>query len=74
LGWVALTTRWVEQQEVERFEVEEGWYVDSDGDRTKQWTVYLITRQGVRIALCLSTDEGLIRGFHQDLEKLTGVN
>ena len=64
--------RRIERQEIERFEIEEGSYIDSDGDRTQQWTLYLITRRPVRIALCLSAKEDLIRGFCRDLENLTG--
>jgi hypothetical protein len=64
--------RRIERQEIERFEIEEGSYVDSDGDRTQQWTLYLITRRAARIALCLSTKEVLIRSFCRDLENLTG--
>jgi len=64
--------RRIERQEIERFEIEEGSYVDSDGDSTQQWTLYLITRRAARIALCLSTREVLIRSFCRDLENLTG--
>ncbi len=62
----------IRRQEIKSFEVEKGWYSDSDGDATDQWTLYLITHQGGKIALCLSTQEDLIRGFCRDLETTTG--
>jgi hypothetical protein len=61
----------VRRDQVQRLEIEEQVFLD-EGTRVANFYISLITHEGDQHALCVSTDEHLIRSLHDELEKLLG--
>jgi hypothetical protein len=59
------------KQDIARFEIGEEWFRPSRGRPVRNYVLSAICKNGNRVALCLSTDENLIRTLASDMARIT---